>query len=106
MPQQTILRAPPARSETGAIPVSLKNFDSLPDSANVRLPVVTGLFDCSRSTVWRKVRDGTFPAPHKLSARFTAWRVGDLRRHMAELAGDEKAVQRHAARKNEGTLQL
>jgi predicted DNA-binding transcriptional regulator AlpA len=86
MSHQAIARAYPARSEADAIPVSLKNFDSLPDSANVRLPVVTGLFDCSRSTVWRKVRDGTFPAPRKLSARSTAWRVGDLRRHMAELA--------------------
>ncbi len=33
----------------------------------------------SPATLWRKVKDGTFPAPVKLSARVTAWRVEDIR---------------------------
>jgi predicted DNA-binding transcriptional regulator AlpA len=62
------------------IPDALRNFDSLPDSANVRLPVVAALFACAGVTVWRRVKAGTLPAPRKLGSRVTAWNVGDLRR--------------------------
>jgi len=61
------------------IPDALKNFDSHPDSAYVRQPVVQGLFSISPSTVWRMVRRGTLPPPRKLSERVTAWNVGQLR---------------------------
>ena len=37
---------------------TFENFDALPDSAHVRLPVVVGLFACSAATVWRRVKDG------------------------------------------------
>lgn len=33
----------------------------------------------SPATLWRKVKDGSFPAPVKLSPRVTAWRVEDVR---------------------------
>ena len=59
---------------------SLQHFDSLPDSANVRQPVVEALYGVSPATVWRMVKRGTLPAPRKLSERVTAWNVGDLRR--------------------------
>lgn len=62
------------------IPSALRHFDSLPDSANVRLPVVAALFACAQVTVWRRVKQGTLPRPRKLSARVTAWNVGELRR--------------------------
>jgi len=65
---------------TSTIPDALKNFDSLPDAAHVRQPVVQALFGCSAATVWRMVRRGTLPAPRKLSVRVTAWQVGALRR--------------------------
>jgi predicted DNA-binding transcriptional regulator AlpA len=32
----------------------------------------------SASTLWRKVRNGDFPAPVKLSAGITAWRLSDV----------------------------
>lgn len=32
----------------------------------------------SPATLWRKVKDGTFPAPIKLSERITAWRAEDI----------------------------
>lgn len=67
-----------------AIPAALKNFDDLPDSANVRLPVVGGLFGCSPATVWRMVQRGTLPAPRKISERVSAWNVGDLRQVLAK----------------------
>jgi predicted DNA-binding transcriptional regulator AlpA len=68
------------------IPDALRNFDTLPDSANVRQPVLEGLFACSHSTIWRRVRSGTLPTPRKLSARVTTWNVGDLRRILAGAA--------------------
>jgi hypothetical protein len=68
------------RSDPGAIPDALKNFDSLPDAANVRLPVVKGLYSCSGPTVWRNVRRGIIPAPEKHSPGCTTWNVGKLRR--------------------------
>lgn len=67
-----------------AIPDALKNFDSLPDSANVRLPIVAALNGCSVATVWRMVKRGSLPAPRKLSERVTAWNVGELRSVMAK----------------------
>jgi predicted DNA-binding transcriptional regulator AlpA len=62
-----------------AVPEALTRFDSLPDSAHVRLPVVAGLLDVSQATVWRYVQLGHLPAPHKFGARVSAWNVGQLR---------------------------
>lgn len=71
------------RTAQSAIPDALKNFDSLPDSANVRQPVVQGLVGCSHATIWRMVKKGSLPAPRKLSERVTAWNVGDLRKALS-----------------------
>lgn len=62
---------------------ALKNFDDLPDSAYVRLPVVQALKACSPATVWRMVKRGDLPAPRKQSERITAWNVGELRKALA-----------------------
>jgi|JI10StandDraft_1071094.scaffolds.fasta_scaffold37304_6 predicted DNA-binding transcriptional regulator AlpA len=66
---------------------AVSGFDSLPGSAFIRLPVVLALKGCSRVTVWRQVKDGIFPAPHKLGARMVGWRVSEVR---AALAGAQK----------------
>lgn len=58
---------------------AIASFDSLPGSAFVRLPVVTALKGCSRVTIWRQVKDGLFPAPHKLGSRMVGWRVSEVR---------------------------
>lgn len=71
------------RTDQSAISDALKNFDSLPDSANVRQPVVEALFACSPATVWRMVKRGTLN-PKKLSQRVTAFNVGDLRRALTK----------------------
>ncbi|QHP92021.1 MULTISPECIES: helix-turn-helix transcriptional regulator [Burkholderia] len=60
----------------------IESFDSLPDIARVRQPVVAALLDCSTRSVDRHVRAGTIPAPQKLGGVNT-WRVGDLRRALA-----------------------
>lgn len=66
------------KPEDNGIPDALKNFDSLPDSASVRQPVVEALFACSATTVWRRVNSGLIPKPKKLGS-ITAWNVGELR---------------------------
>lgn len=63
-----------------SIPAALRNFDTLPDSANVRVPVVAVLFACSVPTVWRRAKNGTLPPARKLSEGVTAWNVGELRK--------------------------
>lgn len=65
---------------TPNIPTALRNFDALPDSAYVRLPIVVALFACGRTTVWRRVKNSTLPAPRRLSESVTAWNVGQLRK--------------------------
>lgn len=81
--QITAPEAIPVR-HTAAIP----NFDALPDSAMIRQsqmvrdpkhPTRPTPIPFSPATLWRKVRAGTFPAPYRLSAAVTAWKVGDLR---------------------------
>lgn len=63
----------------------IKDFDFLPDSASVRLPVVQLLYACSPASVWRGVKAGRIPKPRKLSPRTTCWNVGELRQALAAI---------------------
>ena len=67
----------------GIIPDALKFFQDLPDQAHVRLPVVKALYACSAATVWRGVKNGTIPKPHKLSQRTYCWNVLELKKALA-----------------------
>lgn len=69
-----------------SLPPALENFDALPNDAFVKLPVLQLIYSCSPATVWRRVKVGALPAPMKLGARSTCWRVGDLREHLASLS--------------------
>ena len=62
---------------------ALKNFDSLPDCAYIREPILEALHSCSKSTIKRMVKAGTLPPPENLSERMVAWNVGKLRAAMA-----------------------
>ncbi|EXI76874.1 MAG: putative transcriptional regulator [Candidatus Accumulibacter sp. SK-11] len=73
-------------SNAGAVPEALKNFDFLPDSANVRAPVVAALFGVSAATVWRKAKAGKLPAPRRISDRVTVWNVGEIRASLNAVA--------------------
>ena len=68
----------PKRKNQSANADAFKNFDSFPDSACVRQPVVEALFGCSPATVWRMVKRGKLK-PRKLSDRLTGFNVGELR---------------------------
>lgn len=70
---------------TQSIPEALANFDHLPDSAYIRLPVMKGLYGVSAASIWRGVKNSTIPSPKKLTARTTAWNVGQVRAALARL---------------------
>lgn len=61
----------------GIIP-ALRDADLLPDSAQVRLPVVKGLFGVSGATVWRMVKAGKLKT-YKLTERTTTFNMGEIR---------------------------
>ena len=63
---------------------ALKDFDTLPDAANVRLRVVAALHGISTVTVWRWSKDGRLPEPRRRGG-ITAWNVGELRRLKAQV---------------------
>lgn len=73
----------PVKELTQAIPEALANFDQIPNSAFIRLPVVMRLYGVSAATVWRGVKNGTIPKPSKLTVRTTAWNVGLVRAALA-----------------------
>ena len=81
----------PAEKQTAIIP----SFDALPDGAFIREaqlvqspkhPDRPAPLPFSAPTLWRKVKAGTFVKPYKLSARVTAWKVGEVRAWMAAQA--------------------
>jgi predicted DNA-binding transcriptional regulator AlpA len=67
-------------------------FDRLPDTAWLRQAQLVrsaksadsaiAPLPFSAPTLWRMVKMGKFPKPRKLSARVTAWQVGDVRAWM------------------------
>ena len=84
----------PVASSIPAVKASIHTsvFDALPDSAFIResqlvqspkRPDAPAPLPFSAPTLWRKVKAGTFPKPHKLSERVTAFNVGAVRAWMA-----------------------
>ena len=82
--QSPIFITAPVPTATAAIP----SFDTLPDSAFIReshlvqspkRPDRPTPLPFSGATLWRKVKNQTFPAPVKLGAKITAFKVGEVR---------------------------
>lgn len=71
------------RKQSHGDSAALKNFDSLPDEARVRLPVVKALFGYSAPTLYRRVQAGQLPAPRKDGA-ISFWLAGELRAKLRE----------------------
>ena len=71
---------------TQPINPALANFDAMPSSAYIRLPVLKALYGVSSATIWRGCKNGTIPKPSKLSERCTAWNVGQIRAALAAKA--------------------
>lgn len=55
----------------------------------VRVSQILQLIPIGRSTWWRGVKEGRFPAPVKLGPRTTAWRVEDIREVMNPFAEND-----------------
>jgi len=65
-------------------PTYIQARRALPQDGFVRQDVLLQFVPFSKSTLWRRVRAGLFPAPLKLSVGITAWRVEDVRHWIAE----------------------
>ena len=50
----------------------------LPSQGFLRLRMILPYVGFSQATLWRKVKDGTFPKPIKISERITAWRAEEV----------------------------
>lgn len=65
---------------------------TLPQTGYIRQSILVGdnktgmpgVLPFSASTLWRRVRAGTFPAPIKLSERVTAWKAEAIRQWLDE----------------------
>ena len=55
----------------------------LPAHGYVRLETVLTVFPVGRSTWWKGVKEGRYPANVKLGPRVSAWRVEDIRALLA-----------------------
>lgn len=62
---------------------------ALPTEGFIRIKQLVRFIPLSRTTVWRKVKDGAFPKPIKISAYVTAWRVADVREWIAQAAQEK-----------------
>ena len=56
-----------------------KCLDTAPDAAMIRPAELCAWLDIGRTTLWRKVKDGNFPKPVKVTDRITAWSMGTVR---------------------------
>lgn len=81
MPKTTSLFAVPAMGPVVSTPVL-----AIPETGFLRQSQVLKFVPISKSTLWRRVKVRTFPAPVKLSERITVWRVEDIRQWIAEQA--------------------
>jgi prophage regulatory protein len=54
-------------------------LDAMPPDAFLRLPGVMMTVGLGRSTLYDRIKLGRFPAPEKLTAHASGWRVRDIR---------------------------
>ena len=65
---------------------AILHFDTLPNSAQVRLPVVKQILGISAATVWRLVKNKKLKT-YKLTVRTTTFNVGELKEFLSERTG-------------------
>ncbi len=58
---------------------SEKLSNPLPETGFIRQSALLPLLGFSATTLWRRVKQGSFPRPLKLSVNVTAWRAEDIR---------------------------
>jgi predicted DNA-binding transcriptional regulator AlpA len=57
----------------------MRQTPTLPDTGFLRLPDVLRLYPVSKSTWWKGIQDGKFPAAVRIGDRAVAWRAEDIR---------------------------
>lgn len=58
---------------------------TLPETGFVRQKqLIPKIIPISRTTLWRKIKDGLFPAPVRLTSNTIAWRVEEVRAWIAD----------------------
>ena len=93
---QAAIGIPPSRPSP-----LIPSFDTLPDGGFIResqlvqspkRPNSPAPLPFSAPTLWRKVKNGTWPRPIRLSTRVSAWVVGECRAvNAARIAGKSDA---------------
>lgn len=71
------------------MPTQLPQGPVLPETGFLRLAQLLTFIPISKSTLARRINEGAFPKPVKLSARVTAWRVEDVRRWILEFGSQD-----------------
>jgi prophage regulatory protein len=51
----------------------------------LRLKQVVEITNISKSTIWRWVKEGTFPQPTKITNRVTVWKSSDIDAYIASV---------------------
>lgn len=63
-----------------------KALRPIPESGYIRLPEVLSILPVCRATFYKGIQAGHYPAPTKISARCSAWRIEDIRQLIEHLA--------------------
>jgi prophage regulatory protein len=63
----------------------------------IRLKTVLSRTGLSRSTIYRKIAEGTFPAQLKISTNGTGWHESDINRWVENPAGWRAVNDKHAS---------
>ncbi|MFT3821850.1 MAG: AlpA family phage regulatory protein [Rubrivivax sp.] len=66
-------------SKASAYASAAPSVPTLPQTGFIRQAQVLAFIPFSKSTLWRQVAAGVFPAPVKLTPSITAWRAEDIR---------------------------
>lgn len=72
------LKIPTAADAAAPVPRAEHSL-ALPQTGFVRQRLLLRFVPFSKSTLWRRVKAGEFPAPIRLSVGITAWRAEDVR---------------------------
>jgi predicted DNA-binding transcriptional regulator AlpA len=65
---------------------TLKNFEALPDSAQIGPRDMCSLLSCSNETLKRRWKAGVIPVPIRHSHNMLRWNVGEVRSALAKMA--------------------
>lgn len=64
---------------------SLKKPCGDPDISIIRMVTVISITGLSRTTLWRRVKDGSFPEPVQISANAIGWYAHEIEKFLLSL---------------------